>query len=74
MLHVYGPTEIDDVRDLALVEEVPEGATTVPIGGPIANTTASRAGRRMEPVPVGVPGELYIGGDGLARGYWVGPS
>ena len=67
LLHVYGPTESTTFATWHLVCEVPEGATTVPIGRPIANTTAYVLDELLRLVPVGVPGELYLGGDGLVR-------
>jgi amino acid adenylation domain-containing protein len=61
----YGPTETGEVT--AFYCEAVEGP--LPIGRPIANTTAHVVDRWLQPVPVGVPGELLIGGVALARGY-----
>ncbi len=74
LLHVYGPTETTTYTTWFLIESVPDGATTIPIGGPLANTRAYLLDRHLRPVPLGIPGELYIGGDGLARGYLNHPG
>ena len=74
LLHVYGPTETTTFATWELVAEVREDATTVPIGRPLSNTTLYVLDPRLRPVPSGVPGELYIGGPGLARGYWRHPT
>ncbi|MDB4965383.1 MAG: linear gramicidin synthase subunit, partial [Myxococcales bacterium] len=68
LINVYGPTEatID-----ALWHPCPELATNpVPIGRPIANTRVYVLDAALEPVPIGVPGEIYLGGAGVARGYF----
>lgn len=74
LLHVYGPTESTTYATWYRIQHVPETATTVPIGGPLSNTTTYVLDQHMQPVPVGIPGELYIGGDGLARGYHQRPA
>ena len=62
---LYGPSEDTTYSTWALRER--SGCVT--IGRPITNTQIYVLNRNLSPVPVGVPGELYIGGDGLARGY-----
>ncbi|MBD2493305.1 non-ribosomal peptide synthetase [Nostoc sp. FACHB-280] len=74
LLHVYGPTESTTFSCWYQVEDVPEGATTLPIGRPISNTQIYILDSQLQPVPVGTPGEIYIGGDGLARGYLNRPE
>ena len=71
--NLYGPTEAAvDVTYWACEKE--ESRSSVPIGRPIANTQIHILDRSMNPVPVGIPGELHIGGVGLARGYLNNPK
>jgi amino acid adenylation domain-containing protein len=74
LLHVYGPTETTTFASWHEVSSVTEGATTITIGRPVANTEIYLLDERMEPVPIGVAGELYIGGDGLAHAYVNAPD
>jgi thioesterase domain-containing protein len=74
LLHVYGPTETTTFASWYLVERLPENTATVPIGGPIRNCRLYILDAQRQPVPIGVTGELYIGGDGLARGYLNRPE
>ncbi len=69
----YGPTEAT-VWSSVYSSQDKESESWLPIGRPIANTQIYILDKHLEPVPIGVPGELYIGGDGLARGYLNRPE
>ena len=73
LINGYGPTENTTFTCCQTLREFDLGAGTVPIGRPIANTRIYVLDAQGRPVPVGVPGELYAGGDGLARGYLGDP-
>jgi amino acid adenylation domain-containing protein len=77
IINHYGPTE----ATVGALTFGPIGgvvgrmsSATVPVGRPIANTRVYILDARMQPVPVGVAGELWIGGDGLAQGYLNQPE
>ncbi|HEX7334406.1 MAG TPA: amino acid adenylation domain-containing protein [Pyrinomonadaceae bacterium] len=67
--HVYGPTEATTFSSSYEINEVAAGARTLPIGRAISNTELWVLDQCGQVAPVGVPGELYIGGDGIARAY-----
>lgn len=69
LIHVYGPTENTTFSTWYEVEAVPAEATTIPIGQAVANTHVYLLDAQLNPVPAGVMGEIYLGGDGLAQGY-----
>ncbi len=70
--NLYGPSEDTTYSTFVLTEK---GATTDPtIGRPISNTQAYILDQHLQPTPIGVPGELCLGGDGLARGYLNRPE
>ena len=71
--NMYGPTETTVYSSSELYCGHLSGRT-VPIGRPIANTQIYILNQQLQPVPIGVPGELHIGGDGLARGYLNRPE
>ena len=72
LYNLYGPTEAAiDVTHWTCVDE---GSDTVPIGEPIANLRTHVLDAQLLPVPVGVAGELYLGGEGLARSYHRRPA
>ncbi|HEY2738926.1 MAG TPA: amino acid adenylation domain-containing protein, partial [Thermoanaerobaculia bacterium] len=72
LLNLYGPTENTTYSTWYPVRTVAPGP--LPIGSPVANTTVYVLDRWLQPVPLGVVGELAIGGQGLAWGYWRRPE
>ncbi|MEG4281922.1 amino acid adenylation domain-containing protein [Microcoleus sp. A006_D1] len=74
IIHVYGPTENTTFSAYYQVLDVPETATSLPIGRPIANTQIYLLDAELQPVAIGITGQLYLGGDGLARGYLNRPD
>jgi amino acid adenylation domain-containing protein len=69
VVNAYGPTETATNACCDVLDGEDEIGDRVPIGRPVANARVYVLDEWMAPVPVGAPGELYIGGDGVARGY-----
>jgi amino acid adenylation domain-containing protein len=69
--NMYGPTE---TTIWSTVYQINGAEQQIPIGNPIANTQIYILDAQLQPVPIGIPGELYIGGAGLASGYWQQPT
>jgi amino acid adenylation domain-containing protein/non-ribosomal peptide synthase protein (TIGR01720 family) len=73
-MNAYGPTEATITATLYAPDEHLRPGAEIPIGKPIANTQLYILDKHQQPVPVGVPGELCIGGAGVARGYLNRPE
>jgi amino acid adenylation domain-containing protein len=71
--NLYGPTEVS-IDASAWRCQRDDGRSFVPLGRPIANVQVRVLDARLRPVPPGVPGEIYLGGIGLARGYLGRPD
>jgi len=69
LCNLYGPTETAIWSTRYCMEGTLPDGPTIPIGRPIANTQIYILDSHLQPVPIGVPGEIHIGGAGLARGY-----
>nr|WP_122317397.1 non-ribosomal peptide synthetase [Pseudomonas cichorii] len=74
LIHCYGPTETTTYATTLHVTDVPQEMSNVPIGKPLANTQVYVLDARQQPVPIGVAGEICIGGDGVATGYLNRPE
>ena len=72
--NLYGPTETTIWSTVYPVKESQRSNSFVPIGRPIANTQVYLLDSQGQPVPIGIPGEIHIGGAGLARGYLHRPE
>ncbi|HJT95680.1 MAG TPA: amino acid adenylation domain-containing protein, partial [Mycobacterium sp.] len=68
--NLYGPTEYTTYSTFCAVE----GTSPITVGRPVANTQVFILDQRLEPAPIGVAGEIYLAGAGLARGYWQRPE
>jgi thioesterase domain-containing protein/aryl carrier-like protein len=71
---MYGPTETTVWSTAHRTQPTSDTAHHVPIGRPIANTQIYVLDASLQPVPIGVTGEMYIGGAGVARSYWNRPE
>ncbi len=74
LLNLYGSAEVAADVTWHQVSEEDARANSIPIGKPIANTQVYILDGNRNPVPMGVRGEIYVGGDGLAAGYWRRPE
>ncbi len=72
--NAYGPTETSVCATWYLTNKLPENASNIPIGKPIPNYRIYILDPLLNPTPLGVPGEMYIGGVGVARGYLNRPE
>jgi amino acid adenylation domain-containing protein len=74
LINGYGPTENTTFTCCYPISSIDPLATSIPIGRPIANTQVYLLDAHLQPVPIGIPGELYVGGAGLATGYLNRPE
>ncbi|MCH9680075.1 MAG: amino acid adenylation domain-containing protein [Deltaproteobacteria bacterium] len=74
IINGYGPTESTTFATYHAIKHVPADARTVPIGSPLSNTQCYVLDSNRQLTPIGVVGELYLGGQGLANGYLNRPQ
>lgn len=75
IINAYGTTECsDDVTHAVLTKDSDYGVVRVPVGGPLRNLRLYVLDGKLRPAPIGTPGELYVGGVGVGRGYVNDPK
>ncbi|MFD3724986.1 amino acid adenylation domain-containing protein, partial [Streptomyces sp. NPDC058671] len=74
LVNAYGPTECSDDVTHAHIRHAPASDRPVPIGAPVRNTRLYVLGDDLRPLPHGTPGELYVAGAGVGRGYLADPA
>lgn len=74
IINGYGPTECTTFACCYPIPKVGDHIASIPIGRPIGNTSVQVLDARRQPVPIGIVGELYVGGDGVALGYHERPQ
>jgi len=74
IIHMYGPTETTVYATYYDIKQIESRWGTIPIGVPLSNTGVYILNSRLALVPIGVTGELFIGGEGVARGYLNNPE
>lgn len=74
LVDAYGPTECTVFASSFDIERSETSGVRIPIGGPVSNARLYVLDARLEPVPVGIPGQLYIAGPGVSRGYQGRPG
>nr|WP_283099539.1 non-ribosomal peptide synthetase [Pseudomonas sp. MWU15-20650] len=74
LVHCYGPTETTTYATTYEVRAIADDADSVPVGRPISNTQIHVLDAQLQPVPLGLVGEICIGGDGVALGYLNRPE
>jgi arthrofactin-type cyclic lipopeptide synthetase C len=74
LVHCYGPTETTTYASTYEVRALADDAESVPVGRPISNTRIHVLDAQLQPVPLGISGEICIGGDGVAKGYLNRPE
>ena len=74
LVHLYGPTESTSFASFHDIERLPEATRQLHIGRPLTNTGVHLLGPALRPAALGAPGEIFLAGQGLARGYWRRPA